>query len=59
MLRKLDLHEPMGVPQIWLLDPADPVWQRYENGRLVDRATFSLPERGIGFEMNEMAKLVE
>jgi len=44
MMRKFELYEQMGIPQIWLLDPADPGWQRYENGRLVDRAMFSLPE---------------
>jgi len=59
MMIKLDLYEKMGIPQIWLLDPTDPVWQRYEDGRLVDRSTFSLPERGIQFEMGEIGKLVE
>ena len=59
MMIKLDLYERMRIPQIWLIDPADPVWQRYVNGRLEDCETFSLPERGIQFEMAEIAKLVE
>jgi Uma2 family endonuclease len=58
MMRKLALYEQMGIPQIWLIDPSDPVWQRFEDGRLVDRETFSLPERGIHFEMSEISKLV-
>lgn len=58
MMRKLELYEQMGIPQIWLIDPSDPVWQRFEDGRLADRETFSLPERGIQFEMSEIGKLV-
>jgi Uma2 family endonuclease len=57
MMRKLALYEQMGIPQIWLIDPSDPVWQRFEDGRLVDRDIFSLPERGIHFEMSEIGKL--
>jgi Uma2 family endonuclease len=58
MMRKLALYEEMGIPQIWLIDPSDPVWQRFEDGRLFDRDTFSLPERGMHFEMSEISKLV-
>lgn len=58
MMRKLALYEQMGVPQIWLIDPSDPVWQRFEDGRLVDRDTFSLSEQGMHFEMAEIGKLV-
>jgi Uma2 family endonuclease len=58
MMRKLSLYEQMGIPQIWLIDPADPVWQRFEDGKLFDRDIFSLSERGIQFEMSEIGKLV-
>jgi Uma2 family endonuclease len=58
MMRELALYEQMGIPQIWLIDPRDPVWQQFEDGRLVDRETFSLPERGMLFEMSEIGKLV-
>ena len=58
MMRKLTLYEQMGIPQIWLIDPADPVWQRFQDGKLADRDTFSLPERGIDFEMNQIKELV-
>jgi Uma2 family endonuclease len=58
MMRKLALYEEMGIPQIWFIDPSDPVWQRFEDGRLVDRETFSFPERGIQFDMSEIIKLV-
>jgi len=62
IMRKLDLYEKMGIPQIWLIDPPEEnavaIWQRYENGHLADRETFSLPERGINFPMTEIDKLV-
>jgi hypothetical protein len=58
MMRKLALYEQMGIPQIWFIDPSDPVWQRFEDGPLVDRETFSLPEPGMLFEMSEIGKPV-
>jgi Uma2 family endonuclease len=58
MMRKFDMYEQMGISQIWLIDPTDPVWQRYENGRLVDRGIFSQPESGIEFSIDEINKFV-
>ena len=49
----------MGIPQIWLIDPSDPVWQRFENGKLADGERFLLPERGIQFAMSEIGRLVD
>ena len=59
MMRKLSLYEQMGIPQIWLIDPADPVWQRYQDGRLQDCEVFDIPQRGIHFEMSEITRIVE
>jgi Uma2 family endonuclease len=58
MMRKLNLYEQMGIPQIWVIYPEDPVWQRFSSGRLTDANIFSLPEMGIHFEMQEIGKLV-
>jgi len=58
MMRKLNYYEQMGIPQIWVIDPDDPVWQRFSNGRLADANSFSLPEMGIQFEIQEIGKLV-
>jgi len=58
MMRKLNLYEQMGIPQIWVIDPGDPVWQRFSNGKLADASIFSLPELGVHFEMQEIGKLV-
>jgi Uma2 family endonuclease len=56
--RKLNDYQQMGIPQIWMIDPEDKVWQRFEDGRLIDREIFSLPDRGIEFQMEEISKLV-
>lgn len=58
MLRKLDDYERIGVPQIWVVNPTDPVWQRLQNGKLSDQDQFSVPERGIQFDMKEINQLV-
>jgi Uma2 family endonuclease len=58
MMRKFVLYRQMGIPQIWLIDPGNPAWQRFEDGKLVARDTFSLPQRGIQFQMEEIGKLV-
>jgi Uma2 family endonuclease len=58
MRKKLFLYEQMGIPQIWLIDPEDGIWQRFENGALVPANTFSLSDRDIQFEMVEIDKLV-
>jgi len=58
MMQKLNEYQQMGIPQIWIIDPDDKVWQRFEDGRLVDSEVFSLPGRGIDFEMNEIGRLV-
>ena len=58
MMRKFELYAQMGIPQIWLIDPSDPVWQRFENGKLVDTDIFDLSARGIRFEMKEIDQLL-
>jgi len=59
LLRNLVDYEAMGIPQIWFIDPADPVWQRFEGGQLRNASRFVVPDRGIDIDMQEIAKLVE
>ncbi len=58
MLRKLGDYEQMGIPAIWIVDPKTGVWSRFEDGQMVRRSEFSLPERGIQFPMSAIATLV-
>jgi Uma2 family endonuclease len=59
LLRNLKDYEAMGIRQIWFIEPADPVRQRFADGHLYSASRFVLPERGIDFEMQEIGKLVE
>jgi Uma2 family endonuclease len=61
MMAKFEDYRQMGIPQIWLIDSDSPgphVWQRYEDGRLVNRNVFDLSSRGIHFDMDEITRRV-
>jgi Uma2 family endonuclease len=57
--RKLEDYQSMGIPQIWVIDPADGSYSRYEGGQLKRRETFSEPSRGIVFDMNKIKELFD
>ena len=56
---KLQDYHAMGVAEIWVLDPQDSSFCRYEDRQLTRRKTFSLAEREITFEMNAIKKLID
>jgi len=56
---KLEDYATMGIPQIWVIDPEDCSFSRYENKQLVTRDRFDEAERGISFEVGEIAKLLK
>ena len=58
MMRKLGDYAAMGVREIWVVDPDTAVWTRFEDGQLLRRERFALPEGGIDFAMAEIATLV-
>ena len=58
VLQRLHDLETMGVAQIWLVDPADGVWQRFHDGRLAVCEDFHLGDRNIHFQRGEITKLV-
>jgi Uma2 family endonuclease len=55
---KLEDYAAMGIPQIWVVDPEDGSFSRYENKQLLNRERFDEAGRGISFEVNEIAKLL-
>jgi Putative restriction endonuclease len=57
--RKLEDYRLMGIPQIWVINPADNSFSRYVNGELLRSTTFSLAERGIVFDMREIQNLLD
>ncbi len=56
--RKLEDYRTMGIPHIWVIDPEDSSFSRYEDSQLNRRETFSDPARGITFEMNSIKGLL-
>ncbi|HVW77345.1 MAG TPA: Uma2 family endonuclease [Alloacidobacterium sp.] len=55
---KLEDYAAMGIPQIWVVDPEDGSFSRYENKQLLIRDRFEEPGRGIAFAVSEIAKLL-
>ena len=57
-VRKLGLYARMSIGAVYSLDPDTGEFSRFEDGQLARRAHFELPERGIEFAFEEIAKLV-
>jgi Uma2 family endonuclease len=58
LYRNLGLYDDMGVEHIWHVDPADGVWQKWVDSKLMDDPWFVDWNRKIKFEMNEISKLL-
>ncbi len=58
LMRKLREYEQMAIPSIWVLDPESGIFERFREGELHRLREFSLPERGIAFSFEEIARLV-
>jgi hypothetical protein len=59
MKRRLEDYRAMGVAEIWVVDPEDGSWSRYEGGELRHKTTFSYAAKGIVFDLNEIKKLLD
>ena len=57
-MRKLGKFAAMGVPEIWVVDPETAIWTRFEDGQMLRREEFILPERGIQFATAEIGQLL-
>ena len=49
----------MGIAEIWVIDPQDSTFYRYENLQLQRNDTFSHAEKGIVFDMNQLKTLLD
>jgi Uma2 family endonuclease len=54
---KLAQYAAMGIPQIWVVDPEDGSFERYEAGRLNPATRFELG--AIQFDVSEIASLLQ
>jgi Uma2 family endonuclease len=57
--RKLEDYRKMGIPEIWVIDPEDNSFYRYEDLELRRKEAFAHAEKGIVFEMNELKNLLD
>ena len=57
--RRLEDYRNMGIPEIWVIDPQDSSFYRYEERQFTRKDTFSCAEKGIAFDMNEMKQLLD
>jgi Uma2 family endonuclease len=57
--RKLEDYKAMGIPEIWVIDPQDGTFYRYENLQLVRNESFAHAEKGIVFDMNQLKNLLD
>src|SRR5450432_1181784 len=52
--RKLDDYAAMGIPQIWIVDPATGRFQRYANNCLAAGTHFGEPAYNMAFNLGEI-----
>ena len=57
--RKLEDYRIMGIPEIWLIDPQDSTFYRYEDLQLLRNDSFSHPGKGIAFDMHQIKDLLD
>ncbi len=57
--RKLDDYAAMGISQIWIIDPQDGSFSRYEEKQLLRGNKFVLASKGIAFEIARIGELLD
>ena len=56
---KLEDYRAMGIQEIWVIDPQDSTFYRYEDLQLRLTNSFSHAEKGFAFDMNELKNLLD
>jgi Uma2 family endonuclease len=57
--RKLEDYRTMGIPEVWVIDPQDGAYYRYEDRQLLRRDSFSLTDKGIVFGMDRIKEQLD
>jgi Uma2 family endonuclease len=52
--RKLEDYRTMGIPEIWVIDPQDSTYYRYEERQILRSDSFNYVDSGIVFDMNRI-----
>jgi Uma2 family endonuclease len=56
---KLAAYEAMGIPAIWVIDPAKNTYRRYVQGQLTEATLFELPGTNFSVPLSEIAALAD
>lgn len=57
--RKLEDYRAMGIAEIWVIDPQENTFYRYEDLQLRRTDSFSHSAKGIEFDMNQLNNLLD
>jgi Uma2 family endonuclease len=57
--RKLEDYRLMGIPEIWVIDPQDSSFYRYEELQMLHKDSFSHAEKKIAFDMKQLKNLLD
>jgi Uma2 family endonuclease len=57
--RRLEDYRLMGIAEIWVIDPQDSTFYRYQDLQLNRQDSFSHTGKGIVFDMNELKNLLD
>jgi Uma2 family endonuclease len=58
-LAKLEAYQQMGIPAIWLIDPAKPASWQYSSGHLTPATVFELPGTEFRVSISEITALLD
>ena len=56
---KLEDYRKMGIAEIWVIDPQDKTFYRYQDSQLQRKDFFSHDAKGIEFDRNELRNLLD
>jgi len=59
LLRKLEDYSVMGIPEIWVIDPQEASFSRYEERELRRQQMFAEPTQGITFAVEKIKALLD
>jgi Uma2 family endonuclease len=57
--RKLADYQAMGIAEIWVIDPQEAAFYRYDERQLLRSDSFSHTGKGIVFDMHELKNLLD
>jgi len=57
--RKLEDYVAMGIPEIWVIDPQDGTYYRYQERQLLRNDSFSYPAKDIAFPMDRIKECLD